>query len=343
MVHSIKITGIIFFLIICQNTFSQNLKIGTIEIYGNRKVSANSILSHLGIKAGDSIKAATIKSGNLLKSIKKNPGVKYASVNPVCCDTSGNWMLFIGIGETDQYILKYRHSPQQNIHLPVEMIEAYDNFNNLLEDAIRSGKSGEDDSHGYSLINYDPARKEQLKFINFANQNASLLINVLKNSKYSKDRAAAAQIIAYSDNKKIVLKNLLYASNDPDDEVRNNSTRALGILAIYARSHPESKISIPAEPFIKMINSIVWSDRNKGSMVLMQLTGSRDTKILNQIRQQALSSIIEMAKWKDRSHAVEAFFILGRIAGIGEKELAETYNAPYWDKEIDKMLTKLVK
>lgn len=64
-------------------------------------------------------------------------------------------------------------------------------------------------------------------------KNFNLLENVLKNSMNPEHRAAAAQIIAYSLSREKVADCLLYAINDPDDEVRNNATRALGVLAGY--------------------------------------------------------------------------------------------------------------
>jgi hypothetical protein len=190
------------------------------------------------------------------------------------------------------------------------------------------------------LLTYKPARNEQNKFIDFAGKYFSLLANVLKNSEYAAHRAAAAEIIAYSVNRQMVVDYLLYAINDLDEEVRNNATRALGILAGYIKLHLELKITIPAGPFIKMMNSIVWTDRNKGAMVLMQLTQSRDKKLLHEIKQLALPSIIEMAKWKDRGHTLSSFVLLGRIADIDEQTLIAKNYSKDWAAEVEEMIEK---
>lgn len=327
-------------LLFSHATFAQSYKIGTIDVYGTRKTNPDTILAHLSVKEGDSITHESFKSADEAERLKQIEGVKYATVNPVCCDTANNLMLYIGIGETEAVILKYRNTPAQNIKLPVEMINAFHNFNDQIEPAINAGQGGEDYSHGYALINYPPARNEQEKFTGFATKNLSLLAHVLKDSKYAEQRAAAAQIIAYSANKKEIVSYLLYAVDDPDEGVRNNATRALAILAGYLSSHPELEIVIPAAPFIKMVNSIVWTDRNKGAWVLMQLTKNRDPKLLNEIKRQALPSIIEMAKWKDRGHAYFSFAILGHIAGVNEKLLfAENYSND-WADEVKAMADK---
>ena len=57
------------------------------------------------------------------------------------------------------------------------------------------------------------------------------------------------------------------AARDPDDEVRNNATRALGVLV---RSNRALAASIPPDTFIEMLNSGTWSDRNKAGMLLME-------------------------------------------------------------------------
>jgi hypothetical protein len=340
MHHSFRFLLLVVTLSFYQKTFAQFYKIGTLDVYGNRKIAADVVLKHLGVKVGDSITHEDFKSAEKAAILEKIPGVKHATVNPVCCDTSGNLMLFIGIGEDDSCILKYRNAPKQNIMLPHEMIHAYNSFNNQIEPSIKSGQASEDDSQGYALNEYAPLRKEQNKFIEFARQNFSLLENVLKNSMNAEHRAAAAQIIAYSLNRKKVADCLLYAINDADDEVRNNATRALGVLAGYITLHPELRITIPANPFIKMINSIVWTDRNKGTMVLMQLTQTRNKKLLKEIKQQALPSIIEMAKWKDRSHSFSSFVLLGRIADEDEKTLIAKNFSPNWPAEVESMVKK---
>ncbi len=160
--------------------FAQSYKIGTIDIYGNRKISSRKVLAHLRAKEEDSITHENFKPADEAAKLKQMPGVKHATVSPVCCDTAGNLMLYIGIGETDSFILNHRDAPVQDIQLPEEMITAYRNLNDQMEPAIKSGQAVEDDSHGYALLSYKPARNEQNKFITFANRDFTLLANGLK-------------------------------------------------------------------------------------------------------------------------------------------------------------------
>ncbi|MFN2458981.1 MAG: HEAT repeat domain-containing protein [Chitinophagaceae bacterium] len=335
-----KTLFLLSYLLFYHLAFSQTFRVGSIDIYGNRKILADTVLVHLSVKEGDSIDVSKFLSKAEAEKLKRIAGVKHATVNPVCCNTDGNLMLYIGIGENDSVLLKYRDAPAQNVRLSGGMMSAYQNLNKLIQTAVKAGQGTEDDSPGYALSNYLPARKEQLKFITFANQNFSLLATVLRNSKYTEHRAAAAEIIAYSSNRKKVVDHLFSATDDPDEEVRNNATRALGILAGYIRLHPKLNITIPAKPFIRMLNSIVWTDRNKGAGVLMHLTENRNSILLNKLKQKAMPSIIEMAKWKSREHAFFSFIILGRIAGSDEQSLISKNSSKEWRSEIDKMVGK---
>jgi len=73
-----------------------------------------------------------------------------------------------------------------------------------------------------------------------------------------------------------------------------------------------------------MLNSGVWSDRNKAGMLQMALTGPRPPQLLNRLRADALPSLIEMARWKNAGHAYAYKMMLGRIAGFDEARIEQS-------------------
>jgi hypothetical protein len=78
-----------------------------------------------------------------------------------------------------------------------------------------------------------------------------------------------------------------------------------------------------------MLNSGKSTDRNKGSLLLEQLTAGRDSDLLAKIRSAALDSLIEMASWRRPNHAGFARMVLGRVAGLPEDRLKElAWNGP---------------
>jgi len=248
------------------------------------------------------------------------PGVGRVRVESVCCE-SGKEILYVGIGESAAASLKFRAAPKGKIRLPPDILKADADFQKAFEQAIRAGDTGDDFSHGHSLMNNPAARAVQERFVGLAARYENILRDVLRNSSDSKQRALAAQVLAYSANKQSVVEDLVEAMRDPADGVRNNATRALWVMAAYSQRSPENSIRIPYDPFVDMLNSVEWTDRNKSSAALMELTAGRDPALLSLLGKRALASLVEMARWKSQGHAQPAFFILGRIGGFSDDEL----------------------
>jgi hypothetical protein len=187
----------------------------------------------------------------------------------------------------------------------------------LIFDSIRTGGT-EERSMGYALSTYPPLRAKQLAMREYAVGHAPLIRRVLLDAADAEQRTVAAALLGYAKQNRQQITGLVRASRDPDDGVRNNAVRALVVLA---ESSAITASDIPATPFVSMLNSGTWTDRNKASYLLSNLTKQRDAKLFRLIRQQALDSLIEMARWRNPGHAETARFILGRIAGIPEDEL----------------------
>jgi hypothetical protein len=107
----------------------------------------------------------------------------------------------------------------------------------------------------------------------------------------------------------------------PQSSSRNNATRALLVIATLAERAPVRRLRIPPQPFIDLLNSLVWTDRNKSAGALEQLTASRDPALLSALRARALPSLIEMARWQSPAHAASSITIVGRIGGLSEEEI----------------------
>jgi hypothetical protein len=119
---------------------------------------------------------------------------------------------------------------------------------------------------------------------------------------------------------------LVRASRDSDPGVRDESTRAIGVLL---RADATLAAQIPVADFIEMAASGNWMDRNKAAMVLDELTHSRNPQLLTQIQSQAWEPLLEMARWRDTGHAVSPRLVLGRVRGIPEEQLPQVaYGTP---------------
>ncbi|MBL8221961.1 MAG: hypothetical protein JNL62_22175, partial [Bryobacterales bacterium] len=98
---------------------------------------------------------------------------------------------------------------------------------------------------------------------------------------------------------------------DASSEVRNNAVRALGVLL---ESNATLRASVPVRVFTDMVQSGTWSDRNKGTYVLMELAASNDRALLSEIDTAASGALQEMAQWRSSGHAYAARTLLERMA-----------------------------
>ena len=243
---------------LCASSFSaQDQEIGIIDFYGLRTVSVKEARAALGIHEGTPL---SVQSSELVKRLEHIPQVALAQIEVVCCD-AGKLILYAGIEERGASHYDYRTPSGTDIKLPPEIDSAYDNFMNALREALRKGESGDDVSQGHSLVANPEARRFQEQFLVFARRYTDTLRIALRTSSHASERAIAAQVLGYIADKRLAVDDLLYAVSDPDDEVRNNATRALGAIAVLAQDKPGLGITISALPFIRMLNSVVWTDR----------------------------------------------------------------------------------
>ena len=310
------------FLFFASLVVAQGPRIGIIDFYGLRKVSEAKVRKALGVREGDPLPRS---KGDAEERIDAVPGVVESHLEAVCCD-AGKMILYVGIEEKGAIHFDLREPPEEDVVLPEEITSTYRRFMENLEAAIRRGESGDDVTHGHSLVSNPEARAVQEQFIPLAKDHLAELRNVLRNSSEEEQRATAAYVIGYAPKKREILDDLQYALKDPDSGVRNNAARNLVALAVLARLDPESGLKIEPTWFIEMLNSLSWTDRNKALWALQTLTDKRDLSVLEQLRDRALPALIEMARWKSLGHALPAYMLLGRIAGLPEQQLLDGWN-----------------
>jgi len=204
--------------------------------------------------------------------------------------------------------------PQGSVKLPQQLADVYNKQMELLPKAIAAGES-EDDSNGYDLSSFPELHSKQLEMRELALQHGELILDVLKNASDAQQRLVASDALGYAKQDRAQIEELVLACHDPNGVVRNNATRALAVLA---SAHTKTSLEIPAEPFIEMLSSESWTDRNKAEFLLEGITARRNPKVLAELRSEALEPLIEMAKWHASGHATVYRIILGRIGGIDE-------------------------
>jgi hypothetical protein len=295
--------------------------IGAIDFYGLHRLTAEPLRNKLTFKVGDLV---TLRDYSFFAPSEQRlmmvPGVLHARVQVVCC-ADGRSVVFIGIDETNAPTMKFRPAPTGLLRLPPDALQVDTDFMQLWAKEVLSGHAEEDDSEGRMLLLDSAARPIEDEMIAVANSDLGLLRKVLRDSADPENRASAAQLLGYAKDQQLVVPDLVYAMSDSAENVRNNAIRA---LMVFTRATKVKPPRVPYEPFIALLNSPVWTDRNKSSGALMEMAGSRDPTLLTMLRKRALASLVEMARWSDRGYAYPAFRILGYVAGLDDKDVDES-------------------
>jgi hypothetical protein len=322
-------------VVVCAPARDQSREIAIIDFYGIRSVSEDEVRQSLGLVVGDSVPD---DPEPILERLRRIPGVEQATLNPICC-IDGKPILFIGIEETGAWRPELRARPEEDLTLPPEFARIYHEEQARGEAAAQAGRAGDDWSQGHSLSEDPDVRALQLRFVELSGKHLQTLRRVLERSRHDEDRQVAAVAIAYAADKKAILPDLVQAARDPDEDVRNNAIRAIAVIAAYAQDHPELGIEIDYTPFVEMLNSPTWSDRNKALAVIQTLASGGDPALLRTLREEAFDSLLEMARWQSPGHAPWAFFTLGHVLGLNEGDIRERWtdeNRTAWLDEVGK-------
>lgn len=302
-----------------------SFRVTHIYYYGYEGMNLAKVKAALPLKAGDWV---TLGHGDWDKVEKQIHAAVLATTGKppsggagVCCSEDGGVYVFVGLRGESYRKEVWRTAPTGNEHVGWHGMRLYGQWVKAFTKAMEQGDALEDDSKGYALSHDAAVRKIELQMRAWAaGEDAGRepqLIDVLAHAKDARQRAAAAELLGYADRSREQIQALTDAAEDEDAEVRNNAVRALGVLSSTGRG---VAVEVDMKPLVDLLYSGTWTDRNKASWLIANLTESRDPEMLAQLRKTAMPPLVEGAKW-DAGHAGFFLTILGRIGGIPEKKL----------------------
>lgn len=302
--------------------FSQDefFTVGAIDFYGHTNVKVDQLRSKLPLRVGDKFSPHSKEKivDGFKQAIKQTTGREPTDIAPVCCDDRGRVMIYVGLrGESAPQSL-YNAAPRGSARLPRAALKIHGTAERAWLQAMEKGVLGEDDSQGYALSLDPETRAKQMALHAYVARHAAVVERVLASARETMQRQIAAEMLGYAGRSRAQIRALIRASHDIDGGVRNNAMRALVVLV---RSSSQVSAIVPAECFVGLLNSGIWTDRNKSAALLVVLTQQRDSRLFACLREQALTPLIEMARWSYPGHADSARLILGRIAGIHEQTI----------------------
>ena len=241
-------------------------RIGSIDFYGYAGLNLDQIKSALPLHVGDRYPGPFETLEIINKAVTSAIGRPPTEVSPVCCDTQGNYMIYVGLPGTSIKHPKLNPVPKGKTQFPPTILKLYEKAMAASRADVSKGNAREDTSKGYALSTSSPElRAKQLVIRAYAIQHEKLIRSVLDSSSAVQQRVVAAYLLGYARQSKQQIAGLVRGSYDADEVVRNNATRALSVLA---ESSPKVAARIPAGRFIEMLSSGSWTDRNKAGWVL---------------------------------------------------------------------------
>lgn len=315
--------GLLLHLVFSAATIAQpGERIGRVELFGTGGRDTTAIVAALrqiyGSPAPNSQETQKALVGRVSAIVTELTGAAPTDVDAVCCDENGNTMIYVGLAWSGVAAPRYLDAPRGSVAVPSAVVRAYERTMSALEGAVRSG-ANEDQSQGYALSSDPVLQRAQLELRREATASEADVYNALESASDPRHRAIAAAALGYISVSPRQIAALTRASADPDDATRNNAVRALWVIA---RSKQPLAESISPDPFISMLTSGRWTDRNKGLLLVAALIERRPA-LVDRLRLETLDALVEMARWRFRGHSDPARLMLGRIARIPDGRLAE--------------------
>jgi hypothetical protein len=285
-------------------------RVGLVELYGVHNVSAERIRAAVGVGEGDPLPTS---KAEIEERLEKVPGVVLARVQAVCCN-GDRAVLYVGTEERDAPHVEFRRPPQGTDSLPEALSETYHDFIAYFGETARTGEPS-----GPAAAAYEE------NFRVLAANTLDSLHQVLRESNDAEQRATAAYILGRAPATQAVVDDLQYAMLDDDETVRANAMRSLVSIWKRLAGHPHSNVRIEPTWFIELLNSLVWDDRWRAADSLAIMTVDRNPSTLQSLRERALPALADMARWRTPAHARPAFLLLGRVAGLAEKQIEDAW------------------
>jgi len=146
------------------------------------------------------------------------------------------------------------------------------------------------------------------------------LVTILRDDQRAEHRAAAAYLLAYAPDGRMVVADLVPALHDPSMLVRNNAMRVLAEIALH---HPE--VDIPLDPILEALTYPSATDRNKAAATLYRLLARPGTSALYpRVVREAGATLLAMLRLAQPNNHDFAYKIFKTISGqgYGERDLA---------------------
>jgi len=203
-------------------------RIALIEFFGYGGLDVRAIRQSSPVREGEPY-SDEVKL-RVRSAVKRITGRDATDVTGICCDERGDRVLFIGLPGQSSRTFQLNPRPAGFVYLSRKLVDLYAKMGEAEHAAVLKGSDAarEDESLGYRLMAYAPARTLELQVRRYALQHEAALRNVLENSANAEHRAISADALGYAKRSPEQIAALVRACRDANESVRDNSARALG-------------------------------------------------------------------------------------------------------------------
>lgn len=202
------------------------------------------------------------------------------------------------------------YNPQPTGHYadPGHLIQAWNTYEGIAMPLYMTGKLSSNpmqckEFHCLGVFGTPVLKKYEAKFNREVPKFQTQLVQILKFDKDRNKRAAAALLLAHTSNESQLITWMVGAMNDPDENVRNNAVRVLGVMAMK-----DKHITLPVDNFIKLLNSPVLTDRNKALTVLFGL--AQQPRYIDIIKEKSAQNIMDSLQMQQPNLHDSAYVLL---------------------------------
>ena len=302
-------------LLLLAATGSARDRVAYIEFFGYQGIDIEAVRKALPVHEGDALNGRTVQR---IRDAVRHATGRMPEVGIVCCTNDGGRTVTIGLAIERPQL--FHAAPHEKVRVSSRLAKLHHVMDRAEMAAAEQGRPEEEQKVGYRLLKADAAsRTAELAVREYVLAHQDEVTHVLTSAASAQQRAIAADCLGFGRQTPEQRAALLEAVLDPNDEVRNQATRALGEILEADNS---LAMYLSPDPFLAVLRfGDAGTDRNKSTWMLELLTRSRDAKLLARIKSEAWEPVMEIARWRLTGWAAAPLIILCRIQGVPEERI----------------------
>lgn len=299
-----------------------------IDLFGTDQITAEQVRSRLGdtiramvrTRMGGDRERARAMYDRVRAGIHEMGAFAYVELALVNYPERGGAYLTVDVvDESDrEERMSFSPAPTDDVPDPGGLLAAWREYERTGLELLMGGEisSAPDCAAHHCLWGFDhPSLAPYRERFEAVPEHRDELVRVLREDRDAEDRAAAAYLLAHLTGVQELVDALVPSISDPDETVRNNAMRVLGIVV-----NERPGVELDLEPVLRAVRYPATTDRNKAMLVLFGVAGRPELQ--DRIVRGAGPVLLEALRLRQPNNHDTAYLILRRLSGetFGERD-----------------------